>query len=132
MQSNEASLSVAVYGLYYHYGPKHLQRLLKNITAAGLGDEPPSVAIAPTMKTPPSSGASQRLSTQIRLMMWRNFIIKKRKSSEVVKGWILPILVFAVRELSSPSFRSVIMHIVMSLTFVIHRKAYCILRSTRL
>lgn len=26
--------------------------------------------------------------------MWRNFIIKRRKADEIIKGWILPLLVF--------------------------------------
>jgi hypothetical protein len=29
-------------------------------------------------------------------MMWRNYLIKRRKAGELVKSWIVPVLVFLV------------------------------------
>ena len=40
--------------------------------------------------------AFDQLRSQFCLMMWRNSIIKRRKVGEVVKGWLLPVLVFLV------------------------------------
>ena len=39
---------------------------------------------------------SPQVRGQFRLMMWRNYIIKRRKFWEIMKGWILPVLVFMV------------------------------------
>lgn len=48
------------------------------------------------------------MGSQLRLMLWRNFIIKRRKIDEIIKGWILPILVFMALWLLYLEFPNVI------------------------
>jgi hypothetical protein len=48
------------------------------------------------------------MNSQLKLMLWRNFILKSRKLDEMVKGWILPVLVFLVLWLLYQEFPSVI------------------------
>ena len=35
-----------------------------------------------------------RFAVQIRLMLWRNSLLKVRRMKETLKGWLLPIGVF--------------------------------------
>jgi hypothetical protein len=48
------------------------------------------------------------MNSQLKLMLWRNFVLKSRKLDEMVKGWILPVLVFLVLWLLYQEFPSVI------------------------
>jgi hypothetical protein len=55
-----------------------------------------------------ADAASPQVWRQFRLMMWRNFLIKRRKFGELIKGWILPVLVFLVIYLLYLEFPEVI------------------------
>jgi len=48
------------------------------------------------------------MNSQLKLMLWRNFVLKSRKLDEMVKGWILPVMVFLVLWLLYQEFPSVI------------------------
>mmetsp|Transcript_20579 Transcript_20579/g.42192 ORF Transcript_20579/g.42192 Transcript_20579/m.42192 type:complete len:499 (-) Transcript_20579:478-1974(-) len=51
---------------------------------------------------------SAQVRNQFRLMMWRNALIKRRRLGELIKGWILPVLVFLVIYLLYLEFPEVI------------------------